>query len=86
MLLPADFDEMETPTLSLEDTLVLEIWGDLLEKKQAAVPRDRFKSLYFGGKRHRFFSNAERAFSKTAWQLLGDRSLERLCLQSMTET
>lgn len=69
--LPGDLAKMIIPMLAPEEAFVLEIWGDLLENKGAAVPRDKFENFYLWGKQHGFFPNAEKAFSETAWQLLG---------------
>ncbi|XP_039911480.1 uncharacterized protein LOC120748768 [Hirundo rustica] len=69
---------MIVPASSTDDTLVLDFWLNLLQRKQASVSGDDFQRLYFYGKDQGFFPSPEKTFSKEIWSKLGDHMLQIL--------
>lgn len=78
MDLSAAFAKMIVSGSSADAILVLDLWQNLLERKQASVSGDDFQRLYFYGKDHGFFSIAEKAISRDSWSQLGDFLLQIL--------
>ncbi|XP_023790754.1 uncharacterized protein LOC111934816 [Cyanistes caeruleus] len=61
------------------DALVLEFWQGLLDRRHINISECAFQRLYSYGKREGFFPMVEKAFSKQAWDSLGDSLIPARC-------